>query len=195
MVIKTHVGISTNDNIPGNEIWVRYVIKQKTGMDNVTYMVIKGHFNKRVSMEVQLGSEIVNLRAEINHRKFRDGLEQFGDAEGVERERECIFLEVMVEEEGVLQCGVAKELMEELVGEMGLWVWNEGETGESIVFKLSSSSIENYISLENEIKNSLHHNMKNIEVEEERNSLLLGSLQFLMKHVKKIESTATTAVH
>lgn len=39
----------------------------------------------------------------------------------------------MIEEEGLLGRGAAREVTEELVAEMGVWVRNLGENGESVV--------------------------------------------------------------
>lgn len=67
----------------------------------------------------------MNLEAEIQSRKFRHGLQQWGEAEPVEKG--AVSSEVAIEEEGVVRCGTARELTEELVGETGVWVRNVGE--------------------------------------------------------------------
>lgn len=135
MVIMSILGIAIDHNIPGNDVSVRHFIKQETGIHDASTCSIHGNqggLNEWVSVEeAELGSEAVNLQAEIESRKFRDGLEQWGEAEPVEREP--VSSEVEIEREGVLRCGAARELTEELVGETGGWVGNVGKEGEGVV--------------------------------------------------------------
>ena len=73
----------------------------------------------------------MNLQPMVQGRGFRNGLQQWGEAELVERGATCP--EAEVEEEGVVGCGAAREVTEELVGEMGGRVWDLGEKGEGVV--------------------------------------------------------------
>ncbi|KAH1164430.1 hypothetical protein GYH30_002455 [Glycine max] len=89
MGIMTILGIGIDHNIPGNDISMRHFIKHQTGIHDASTCIIHGNqgsLNKWVSVEeAELGSEAVNLQAETEGRKFRDGLEQWGEAEPIER--------------------------------------------------------------------------------------------------------------
>lgn len=134
MVIMTTLGIPIDHNIPGDDIPVRHFVKQETGIDDASTGSIHGNqgsLNKRVVMEAQLGEQAMNLEADIQGRKFGYGLQQRGEAEPVEKEG--VYPEVVIEKEGVIRCGSARELTEELIGETSVWIWNVAKEGESVV--------------------------------------------------------------
>lgn len=74
----------------------------------------------------------MNLQTMIEGRKFRDGLQQWGEAKAVESEG-ISCSKVVIEEKSVVRCGATGEMAEELVGEMGICVWKLGENRECVV--------------------------------------------------------------
>lgn len=74
----------------------------------------------------------MNLQTITEGGKFRNSFQQRREAKAVESESiDCS--EIVIEEKGLVGQGTAREMTEELVREMGRWVWDLGENGESVV--------------------------------------------------------------